>query len=229
LTLPPRLLPINNAVYNFDGEARAQRGLAVKHYKHKRKRQTRCTICCHSQRASIEVSLVYGMSVRDIGRRFDCSPDAVSRHSRSHLTKAMRAAVLFGRKPDDVALEQLQRTEAEGILTALIAHRARHQIYVDHAMAAGDTYHAIAADRAVLANLELTAKLLGQLITRHEVRSTAILISADYLKLRAAITAALRPFPDAAAAVASALATIEAEAAADIKASRPLLLAEASA
>ena len=63
------------------------------------------------------------------------------------------------------------------------------------------------------------------IVQRHDVRSTSILISADYLQLRGAIVAALKPFPDAARAVCAALAAIETEAAKDMTdAKRPILL-----
>ena len=107
----------------------------------------------------------------DIARRFGCSAAAAARHSRNHLTPAMRAAILYARKPSEIDLEALQRTEAEGILTALIAHRARHQQYIDAALEHGDIARAINADRGVISNLELTAKLLGQLV--QHARGTA--------------------------------------------------------
>jgi hypothetical protein len=65
-------------------------------------------------------------------------------------------------------------------------------------------------------------------VTRHEVRSTSILVSADYITLRQAIVQALRPFPEAARAVGNALHALESRAAEEIKADaakgRPLLL-----
>ena len=73
-----------------------------------------------------------------------------------------------------------------------------------------------------------TAKLLGQLVTHHEVRSTNVLVSADYLQLRQAIVTALQPFPEAARAVGQALHALETSAAAAITANaakgKPLLL-----
>jgi hypothetical protein len=71
----------------------------------------------------------------------------------------------------------------------------------------------------------MVAKLLGQLVQRHEVSRTSILISADYLQLRQAIVTALRPYPEAAHAVGQALYRLEADAAKDItNAKQPLLL-----
>ena len=193
-----------------------------------RTRQRQCSICKHERRHGIEVALTYGMTYNDVSRRFAVSADATARHARKHLTPQMRAAILYSRKPSEIDLEALQRTEAEGILTALIAHRARHQRYIDAALELGDVARAINADRGVLANLQLTAQLLGQLVQRHETTHTSILISPAYLELRTAIIGALRRHPQALKDVSDALARIETAAAEEIRDKRPLLI-EASA
>ena len=60
------------------------------------------------------------------------------------------------------------------------------------------------------------------------MRSTSILISADYLKLRHTIINALKQFPDASAAVGRALGALEIEAPAkDITERKTPLLLEA--
>jgi L-serine deaminase len=83
----------------------------------------------------------------------------------------------------------------------------------------------VSVEVAITANLGLVAKLLGQLVQVHEVRKTSILISADYLALRAALVRALRPYPDAARAVGAALHELETAAAKDItEAKRPLVI-----
>jgi hypothetical protein len=51
------------------------------------------------------------------------------------------------------------------------------------------TRGAVAAENAIQGNLAL--------VQRHDVRHTNLLVSADYLKLRASLVAALRPFPAA--------------------------------
>ena len=126
----------------------------------------------------------------------------------------MRAAILYARKPQEIDLESLERSESEGLLSALIAHRARHAQYIDKCLEVGDIARAINADRGTLANLELSAKLLGQTV-RHEVTRTSILVSADYLTLRQTIIGALRRHPAALKDVSDALSKIETAAAAD--------------
>ena len=77
----------------------------------------------------------------------------------------------------------------------------------------GDIKAAISAEGAITSNLALVGKLLGMIVQRHDVRSTSLLISADYLAVRQAIVSALRPFPEAAQAVGAALHRLESDAA----------------
>jgi hypothetical protein len=185
-----------------------------------------CTICRHNRRHQIEIALAHRVPLRVIAARFAVSLDAVGRHRRNHLSPAMVAAILAAQKPSEVDLEQLQRSEAEGLLSQLVAQRARLQQHADMALELGDVGRAIASERAITSNLELVAKLLGQLVQHHEVTRTSILISADYLQLRHAIVSALRPFPDAARAVGAALHALESEAAKDIGARKAPLTIE---
>lgn len=190
-----------------------------------------CTICRHEKRHQIDLGLVYGVSANALARRFEVSADAIHRHRRNHLSPVQRAAILAAQKPTEIDLEALERSEAEGILSQLVAQRARLQQHTEMAMDIGDVRAAVAVERAITSNLELVARLLGQLVQHHEVRSTSILISADYISLRHAIIAALKPYPEASRAVGAALARLEQAAAKEIVETRPLLphLIEASA
>jgi hypothetical protein len=139
----------------------------------------------------------------------------------------MRAAILTAQKPTAIDLEALQASESEGLLSQLVSQRARLQQHVELAASLGDVRGCVAAEGAITSNLALVGKLLGMIVQRHDVRSTSILISSDYLALRAALVAALRPFPAAAAAVGQALHRLEAEAARDIteRAGKPVAAA----
>jgi hypothetical protein len=112
----------------------------------------------------------------------------------------------------------LRTSEAEGLLSQLVAQRARLQQRSEAALEFGDIKASIAAEGTITGNLALVGKLLGQLVNIHDVRHTSILLSPDYLRLRTALVAALRSFPDAARAVGAALHAMEAEAAQDITA-----------
>ena len=137
--------------------------------------------------------------------------------------------MLTALRPSEIDLEALQRSESEGLLASLQTQRARLLLLGQMAFEAGEVHAACNVERATTANLELVSKLLGQLVTHHQVTHTSILISSDYLTLRAAIVRALRPYPEAARAVGSALAELETQAAKDITDSKRPLLLEAEA
>ena len=130
-------------------------------------------------------------------------------------------------KPSEVDLEALERSESEGLLGSLVAQRARLQLISQMAFEAGELNAATTVERAITSSLELTSRLLGMLITRTHTTSTSILVSTDYLALRQAIVNALRPHPEAAAAVGRALAQLEIEAAQTINEGKKPLLLEA--
>jgi len=183
----------------------------------------KCTICVHEHRHQIEIGLVYHVPMRVLAARFRVSLDAVWRHKRNHLTPELAAAILAAQKPSAVDLETLQRNESEGLLAQLVVQRARLQQHGDISLEMGDIRSAVAVERAITSNLELVAKLLGQLVQHHDVRHTSILLTPDYLALRSALVAALRPYPEAAQAVGRALHDLESQAATEI-AKRPLAI-----
>ena len=115
----------------------------------------------HERKHQIEIGLVHRVPLRVLAQRFQCSPDALHRHRHRHLSPVMAAAILAARSPSEIDLEQLQRNEAEGLLAQLVTQRARLQVQSDLATELGNASGAIAAERAICSNLELTAKLLG--------------------------------------------------------------------
>ena len=87
-----------------------------------------------------------------------------------------------------------------GILTPRRAAELR-----DQAEAAGDLRTALAAIREARGNLELLARLLGEL---QEQQVVNILISPQWVTVRAAIVAALAPYPEARLAVSERLSNV---------------------
>jgi hypothetical protein len=177
-----------------------------------------CSICKHKSRHQIEIGLAHGISHSALSRRFNVSADAVGRHATNHLSPAMRAAILTAQAPSAIDLDALQASESEGLLSQLVHQRARLQQHVSMAIDYGDVKAAVSAEGAITANLALVGKLLGMIVQRHDVRSTSLLVSPDYLKLRSTLIDALRPFPNAAKAVGAALHMLESDAANNITA-----------
>jgi hypothetical protein len=175
----------------------------------------------------LELGLVLGTPLRTLASRYECSVSALHSHRHNHLTAVQKAAILAARAPADVDLEALSRSESEGLLGAVVGQRARLTQQVELTMEAGDYGRSISAERAICENLNLTAKLLGQLVTRHQV-THSFLITPDYVALRRALVEALTPFPEALRAVGAALAKLEQNAAQGILENKQPLMLEAT-
>jgi hypothetical protein len=184
-----------------------------------------CKVCAHERRHQIEIGMVHQVPFRTLGARFGLKPSTLYRHAKLHLPPQTRAAILAAQKPSEVDLEQLQRNEAEGLLSQLVTQRARLHQQAGLAAELGDVRGAVAVERAIIANLELVGRLLSQFTVHHEVTHRSVLVSADYLQLRSALLTALRPHPAAMRDVAAALHQLESAAAANITdAKAPLVL-----
>jgi hypothetical protein len=182
------------------------------------KRGVVCTVCASKHRHQVEIGLVHGVSARVLGQRFELSKDAIHRHAQNHLTQQVRAAILAAVQPTAIDLDALRTSESEGLLGSLMVQRARLLQLAALATELGDVRGAVSTETAITASLALTARLLGQLVSHHNVTHSSILLTPDYLRLRQALVTALRPYPAAAAAVGAALHAIESEAATDITA-----------
>lgn len=189
---------------------------------------TQCHVCRHPRRAEIEIGLANRVPIRVLGERFDVSPWSIQRHRKAHLSETAKAAILTAKRPSEIDLEALERTESEGLLANVLRQRARLQQLVESAMELGDVRAAAAVEGKITDNLSLAAKLLGQLVVKHEVKKASIVLSADYIALRGAIIRALEPHPQARIDVAKALHALEAEAAEEIKEAKAPALIEAT-
>jgi hypothetical protein len=177
----------------------------------------KCSCCTSPNRREIDLALVARVPSRVIARRFEVSHDSVERHGKNHLSAVQRAALAAHLRPEAIDLDQLRETEGSSLLAQLLAQRATLQTIGAAAFEAKNYQAAVAAERAVTNSLDLLSRVLGLIITKHEVKSTALLVSPDYLELRACLVEALKPFPDAARAVGVALRSLEDRAAESIR------------
>ena len=151
----------------------------------------KCTVCTHEARAEIERALVAGEAFRNIAERFGTSAAALHRHKADHLPVKLVKA----REAEEVA-------QADDLLEQVRGLQGRALAILDKAEEAGELRTALSAIREARANLELLAKLLGELDERQQVN---VLISPEWLELRAVIVGALEPHPAARGAVLRAL------------------------
>jgi hypothetical protein len=155
-----------------------------------------CTVCQHEDRATIDKRLVAGAAIAALSRETGLSEDALARHQAAHVPlKLVKAAEVEEVAEAGDLLSQVRylQTRAMGILTK--------------AEASGDLRTALQAIREARANLELLAKLLGQLQQEGTVN---VLIAPEWLQVRAHMLTALAPYPEARCALAASLATLEA-------------------
>ena len=174
-----------------------------------------CSVCNHPQRHLIEVGLTHRLPLKILARRFDLSHDAVFRHRKYHLSPQTMAAIMCAAKPGAaIDLEELRKTESEGLLGNLIVQRARLQTLFEIAVEERMLGSAASIERAYTENLKLSSQMLGMLATQHiDIKSTAILISSDWLQVRGAILGALKHYPEALREVTRALHELERQAA----------------
>lgn len=155
----------------------------------------RCTVCDHETRTSIETALISGAPLRDIAGRHDVSKSALERHKAGHLPAHLAKAK-----------EAREVARADGLLSQVRQLQERAMSILTACEEAGELRTALAAIREARNNLELLARLVGEL---DEAPRVNILVSAEWLAVRSALLGALVPYPEARAAAANALLGLE--------------------
>jgi len=167
-----------------------------------------CTVCAHRERAAIDLALARGVSVSALARRYDVSTDSLYRHRKAHLTAQLRAKLIAG--PDiEIDLDRLRESESQSLLANLVAIRHRLFASLDVAEECGDSNMICRVAAQIHQNLELIGKLLGDLGVGSTTVNNVLVLPA-YVEMRMELINALRPFPEAARAVAAALHRLEA-------------------
>jgi hypothetical protein len=152
-----------------------------------------CTICSHALRDDIDAALVAGESYRNLAKRFGTSPAARYRYKADHLPVHLAKA----KEAEEVS-------KADNLLERVQSLQSRTLSILDKAEDAGELRTALAAIREARSNVELLAKLLGELDERPQVN--VVLIDPQ---VRDAIVRALAPYGEARLAVSNALESFE--------------------
>jgi transposase-like protein len=150
-----------------------------------------CTVCEHPEREAIERALVGDASNRSVASLYDVSEAAMRRHKANHLP----AKLVMAQAAEEAA-------QADNLLSQVQDLQGRALAILDKAESAGDLRTALGAIREARGNLELLAKLLGELDERPVVNLS---VSAEWVELRAVLIGALEPHPEALRAVVGAL------------------------
>ncbi len=155
-----------------------------------------CTICTHPERQAIDQALVAGGAMRPLAALYRVSPDAIERHAASHLPQALS-------KAQDAA----EVAHADDLLGQLKDLQGRTLGILTQAEEAKDLRTALQGVAQARGNLELLAKLAGQLAQEGTVN---LVVSPEWVMVRAELLGALTPYPEARLAVAGRLAALEA-------------------
>lgn len=151
-----------------------------------------CTVCSHPELEAINKALVGDASNRSVASLHDVSEAAVRRHASNHLP----AKLVMAEKAIEVA-------EADDLLAQVQDLQSRTLSILQEAESTKQHRTALSAIREARSNLELLAKLVGELDDTPQVNIT---LSAEWLELRAVIVGALEPYQEARAAVLGAIA-----------------------
>jgi len=157
-----------------------------------------CTVCSHPEREAIDRALVEGQSSGKLAGRYRTLDErAIRRHRSNHLPTTLARA----REAEEVS-------RADDLLDQVRGLQDRVLTILGKAENSGELRTALGAIREARRNLELLAKLLGELDERPQVN---ILVSPEWIAVRAAVLEALTPHPEARAAVARRLLQLEGE------------------
>jgi hypothetical protein len=155
----------------------------------------RCTICDHEDKARIDAALISGIPLRDIAGQHSVSKSALERHKAGHLPAHLAKA----RDAGEVA-------RADNLLSQVRYLQDRTLAILTASEDAGELRTALAAIREARGNLELLAKLLGEL---DDAPRMNVIVSTEWLTIRTTMMEVLSPYPEARSAVADALLGLE--------------------
>ena len=182
-------------------------------------------MCNHPNRAQIDLAIASGLAKKRIAQRFGgLSMDAVWRHGKDHLPPEMRAALALKliRKEGDTRAVLLE--EGAGTIEAIRAIRGPLFARFLAACDCGDDRSASQLAGRIHEGLSLGARITGEMMPAVGTSVTNIVLSADYIRLRGDLLAALRPFPEAARAVADVFRRTGERAADDMQRGVPRLI-----
>jgi hypothetical protein len=150
-----------------------------------------CTICGHPDRGAIDQALVEGTPNRRIASHHGVTERAVRNHKANHLPASLARA----QEAEEVA-------QADDLLRQMQDLQKRTLTILESAEETKQHRTALSAIREARSNLELLAKLLGELDDRPVLNLS---VSAEWLELRAVIVGALEPYSEARGAVLRAI------------------------
>jgi hypothetical protein len=165
-----------------------------------------------------DLAIACGVSKRLISARHKISLAAVHRHAATHLTPEVRAALatkILAREGD---MRRVLLEEGTSVVEALKAVRGPLFGLFLAAVDVGDGKVAGNLAGRLHESLSLSAKLTGELVPHTSISTVNVLLSADFMRLRAELLHVLARYPEARAEVAAVFRTAGERAAAEMRA-----------
>ncbi|WP_294534629.1 hypothetical protein [uncultured Rhodoblastus sp.] len=178
-----------------------------------------CLICNHPDRARLELLRAGGASFDSLSKKFEgLSRDQIWRHWTNHVPKERKAELLGGPGLSSEQLAEKANEKSIGLLDSFDHVRARLFKSFDAACDAGDRNGQSVIAGRLLETLREIGKLTGEIrqlapggVTINN--NVAVMSNPAIVELQATVIRALAPFPEARAAVISALRRLEGHAA----------------
>jgi hypothetical protein len=154
-----------------------------------------CRVCSHPHRTAIEAALIRGESAPKLSGLHGVSLEAVYWHREQHLP----AYLLKAAEEEDVrhAIDHIAQLKAINAATVAV---------LEEALRKGDSHTVLRAVDRLQKQIELQAKLIGELDERAQVN---VLISGEWLRLRTALLDVLQGYPEARQAIGEQIMELE--------------------
>lgn len=154
-----------------------------------------CTVCRHPDTEAISMDLLQGsMPMRDIAKRYGLSLSAVARHKK-HIP-AQLAVSTYAKKvaKADTVMERIQELDRRA---DEIYEKAKEE----------DPALALKALKEIREAVALYAKMTGEL--KSGTVHNTLIVTPEWVSLRAVMLKALQPYPEARQALVEALGGVE--------------------
>lgn len=154
-----------------------------------------CTVCSHPKRSEIDRALVGDVPIQHIAERYGLVDTSIRRHEKTHLPARLVKAA-----------EKADVTQALDVVAQLKAINGASLQILQKAKEAGNGGLALRAIDRIQRQIELQAKLLGEL---NDAPTINVTLSPEWLEIRMVIFDALSEHPEARVALAEALHAVE--------------------
>lgn len=167
----------------------------------------RCVVCHHPDRALIEAARVAGCSLDTIAAKHQVSRDSVHRHMKNHVSDETRADYLAATPMSELAKKAAE--EGVSVLQYFSIIRATLMQQFQLAASLNDRNATATLAGRLTEVLRAIGSISGEMgsmaVNNLTINNVSIMNSPIFANLQANLLHALAPFPDARAAVITAL------------------------